>query len=60
MVTRRAVRGRKSHVIVVSINQCILHVSIDRSVGKYAMLSAGLLMCPSVHFFCPLTDRSID
>ena len=54
---RRDVRGRKSHSFVVSINQRVLCVSIDRSVGKCVLLSDVLLMCPSVHFFCPLIDR---
>ena len=60
MLTRRDIRGHKSHFVVVSINQCVLRVFVDRSVGKYVLMSYVLLMCPSVHFVRPLIDRSID
>ena len=61
MLMRRDARGRNSHVfVVVSINQCILCVSVDRSVGKCVLLSAVLMMCPSVHFVHPLIYQSID
>ena len=59
-LTRREIRGHNSHFIVVSINQCVLHVSVDISVGKGVLMSAILLMCTSVHSFCPLIYWSID
>ena len=60
MLTRRDVRGRKIHFVVVSINKCALRVSVDRSVGKCILLSVFLLMCPSVSFVYMLINRSID
>ena len=60
MLTRRDIRGRKSHFVFVSIYQCVLCVSVDISVGKFVLLSEVLLMCLSVHFIRPLIDRSID
>ena len=59
MLTSCDVRGFKIHFVVVSINVCDLRVSVDRSVGKFVLLSAVLLMCPSIQFVCPLIDRSI-
>ena len=59
MLTRRDVRSRKCHFIVVLINICDLHVSVDISVGKCVLISAVLLMCPSVHFVRPLVDQYI-
>ena len=50
MLTRRDVRSRKCHFIVVLINICDLRVSVDISVGKCVLLSAVILMCPSIHF----------
>ena len=46
----RDVRGHKSHFVVVLINICVLRVSVDISVGKYVLLSAVLLRCPSIYF----------
>ena len=60
MLRRRDVRGHKSHFVVVLINQCVLGFSVDKSVGKCLLMSALLLMCPSVHFVCPLIYQSID
>ena len=63
MLMSRDVRGCKSHFVVVSINICDLCISVDRSVGKFVLLISVLLMCPSVHFVCPvdiLIERLID
>ena len=53
----RDVRVFKSHFAVVLINICVLRVSVDISVGKCVLLSAVLLMCPSIYFFRTLIDR---
>ena len=59
MLTRRDVRGRKSHFVVDLINICDLRVSVDRSVDKCVLLSVVLLMCPSIHSVRPLIYQSI-
>ena len=58
-MTRSDVTGRKSYFVVVSINVCVLRVYVDRSVGKFVLLSAVLLVCTSIHSVRPLIDRSI-
>ena len=60
MLIRQDVRGRKSHLLVASINICVLRVSVDISVRKCVLLSAVLPMCPSVHFVPLLIYQSID
>ena len=59
MLTGRDVRGRKSHFVVVSINICVLRVSVHRLVWKCVLMSDVLLMCPSIHFVLLLIDLSI-
>ena len=59
ILTRCDVSWRKGHFVVVLINICELRVSDDRSVGNCVRLSDDLLVCPSVHFVCPLIYRSI-
>ena len=56
MLTRGDVRGRNSHVVVISINQCVLRISVDISFGKFVLMSDVLLMCPSVRLVRPLID----
>ena len=59
MLTGRYVRGLKSHFVVVSINICVLCVFVDRSIGKYVLMSAILLICTSIHIVRPLINRCI-
>ena len=56
----RDVRGCKIHFVVVSINICVLRVSVDISVRKCVLISAVLLMCPSIYFVRTVIDRSVE
>ena len=37
-----------------------LQVSVDISVRQCVLMSAALLLCPSVRFVCPFIDQLID